>query len=128
MRPRNKAAPRALENVLVERNPSDLNVGYLTVLTIIAERNCFSIARKYLQAPSSIPTAMLPSGILTGVSFCLITIRVSEATSPAADGMGKPRNSLPPPLPACAARQLNRAKRKAPQSKLIEAMNQPISG
>ena len=38
-----------------------------------------------------------------------------EATSPAAAGMGKPRNSFPPPVPAIAARQLNRASRKAPQ-------------
>ena len=29
----------ALVNVLVERNPRDLKLGYLTVLTIIAERN-----------------------------------------------------------------------------------------
>jgi len=41
---------------------------------------------------------------------------VSEATNPAADGMGKPRNSRDAAV-FMAARQLNRASRKAPQSR-----------
>ena len=41
--------------------------------------------------------------------------KVNEATKPAAAGMGKPRNSLPPPPPGMAARQLKRASRNAPQ-------------
>ena len=43
-----------------------------------------------------------------------VSVPRAKATRPAAEGMGKPRNSLPEP-PDWAARQLNRAKRKAPQ-------------
>jgi hypothetical protein len=35
-----------LTNVLVERKPSDLKLGYLTVLTIIAERNNITTANR----------------------------------------------------------------------------------
>ncbi len=37
MKPRKRAAAIALVNVLVERRPNDLKLGYFTVLTIIAE-------------------------------------------------------------------------------------------
>ena len=47
---------------------------------------------------------------------------------PAAIGMGKPRKYFPPPALLMAARQLNRARRKAPQITYSEAMNQPTSG
>ena len=39
---------------------------------------------------------------------------VSDATRAAAEGMGKPTNSLPLP-PGCMDSTLNRASRKAPQ-------------
>src|ERR1700710_2560826 len=100
MSPRNRAAMMALRNVLVERKPSDLKVGYFTVLTIMADRNNSTITRKYFHLPRS-----------RSFSLSLIIISVKEATRPAADGIGKPRNSLPPPLPAAAARQLKRGRR-----------------
>lgn len=53
------------------------------------------------------------------LSFSLkwIMSSVSEATRPAAEGIGKPRKSLPPLPVFIAARQLNRASRNAPHSK-----------
>ena len=38
MQPANNAAPMALTNVFCERRPSDLKLGYFTVLTIIADK------------------------------------------------------------------------------------------
>src|ERR1035438_8129306 len=52
---------------------------------------------------------------------------VSEATKPAADGIGKPRKSFEG-TSRIADRQLNRARRNAPHSRYTEAMNQPASG
>jgi len=41
--------------------------------------------------------------------------KVSEETSPAAEGIGNPRKSLLPLPPGKLARQLKRARRNAPQ-------------
>src|ERR1051325_1285432 len=105
MKPRNKAAIMAFVKVLVERNPNDLKLGYFTVLTIIAERKSSTATSSHFH---------LPSGRSCSLSW--IINRVSEETNPAAEGIGNPRNSLPPP-PPLAARQLNLANRKAPQIK-----------
>src|SRR5437016_10393924 len=94
----------ALVKVLVERNPRDLKLGYLTVLTIMAERKISTTARRYFQLPR-----------VLSFSFSSMIKSVREATKPAADGMGNPKNSLAPPPLDCALRQLNRANRKAPQ-------------
>src|SRR5262245_30755747 len=100
------AATMALIKVLVERNPRDLKLGYLTVLIIIAERKSSTIARKYFQAPNS-----------RSFSLMWMIRSVSEATRPAADGIGNPRKSLLPPPELCALKQLNRAKRNAPHKR-----------
>src|SRR6266571_8521842 len=113
MKPRNKAAMIALVKVLVERSPSDLKLGYLTVLTIMAERNSKTATSSHFHLPR-----------VRSCSLSWIVSNVSDDTNPAADGMGNPRKSLPPPLPM-AARQLKRANRKAPQMRYMEAMNQP---
>src|SRR6266498_79347 len=99
MRPTMIAAMIALRKVLAERKPRDLKLGYLTVLTIIHESNKRTTASKYFQLPR------LP--------FLLneIISSVSEETSPAAEGIGKPRKSLLTTPAGCALRQLNRAKR-----------------
>src|ERR1700682_1074354 len=102
--PRNSAAIIALVNVLVERRPRDLKLGYFTVLTIIADRNTRTMGRRYLALPS-----------VLSFSLSWIINSVSEATSPAAEGMGKPRNSLWPGLLGWALKQLKRARRNAPQ-------------
>src|SRR6516162_269015 len=94
----------ALVKVLVERSPRDLKLGYLTVLTIIAERNSSTATIRYAQRPR-----------LLSFSFSWMISSVNEATSAAADGMGKPRKSLLPLPPGRLARQLKRARRKAPQ-------------
>src|SRR5712691_4594707 len=101
MKPRNRAAMIALANVLVERRPSDLKLGYFTVLTIIAERNTSTIASRNPQWPR-----------LRWFLLRSIINSVNEATRPAAEGIGKPRNSVV--LPLAALRQLNRARRNAP--------------
>src|SRR5882672_570905 len=103
MNPRNKAAMIALVKVLLERNPSDLKLGYLTLLTIMAERNSRTATSSHFHLPR-----------VRSCSLRWIISKVSDETNPAADGMGNPRKSLPPP-PPLAARQLNRASRKAPQ-------------
>src|SRR5215831_11389057 len=100
MSPRNSAAIIAFVKVLVERKPSDLKLGYFTVLTIIAERNTSTTAGRYFQLPS-----------VRSFSLSRMINSVKEATSPAADGIGNPRNSLLPAPLFCALRQLNRAKR-----------------
>src|SRR5690606_30610199 len=104
--PTTNAAAMALANVLVERRPSDLKLGYRTVLTIMADRKIRTINGTYFHRPSDF-----------SCSFKLMINNVSEATSPAADGMGNPRNSLPPPAPGTMARQLNRARRNAPHNR-----------
>src|SRR5437899_1966153 len=96
----------ALMNVLVERSPRDLKVGYFTVLTIIAERNTSTTASRKPQLPR-----------LRSFSLNWMIISVSDATSPAAEGIGNPKNSLPAPPLESALRQLKRAKRNAPQIK-----------
>src|SRR2546423_7206966 len=100
MNPRNRAAMIALVKVLVERNPSDLKLGYLTVLTIIAERKSnTATSRNFHHLPRSL-----------SFSFSWMISRVRDETNPAADGIGKPRKSLlAGPLPI-ALKQLNRAR------------------
>src|SRR5216684_5960022 len=115
MKPRNRAATIALVKVLVERSPSDLKLGYLTVLTIMAERKSSTATSSHFHLPR-----------VRSCSLSWIISKVRDETKPAADGMGNPRKSLPPPLPM-AARQLNRARRKAPQIRYMEAMNHPQS-
>src|ERR1043165_9237758 len=107
----------ALTNVLAERSPSDLKLGYLTVLTIIHESNRRTTASKYFHAPRLF--SFLLSEIISSVS---------DETSPAADGIGNPRKSLLPPVAGCALKQLNRARRKAPHKRYIDAMNHPTWG
>src|ERR1039457_4604360 len=102
----NRAAMMALVKVLVERKPSDLKLGYRTVLTIMAERSTSTTAGRYFQFPRDF-----------SFSFNWMTSRVSDATSPAAEGIGNPRNSLLPPAPGSAARQLKRARRNAPHNR-----------
>src|SRR3989442_11505973 len=103
MKPITSAATIALEKVLVERRPRDLKLGYLTVLTIIAARKIKTATMKYFQLPR-----------VLSFSLSLITKSVKEATRPAAEGMGKPRNSLLL-VADSALKQLKRARRKAPQ-------------
>ena len=40
-----------MANVLVERKPRDLKLGYFTVLTIIADRNSITTASRYFHLP-----------------------------------------------------------------------------
>src|SRR5947207_9554996 len=94
----------ALANVLFERNPNDLKLGYLTVLTIMAERNKSTAAMTYFHPPR-----------LLSFSLSWMISNVSDETSAAAEGIGKPRKSLLPPPLGRLARQLNRASRNAPQ-------------
>src|ERR1700682_5616199 len=96
--PRNSAAIIALVKVLVERRPRDLKLGYFTVLTIIAERNTSTTARRYFALPR-----------VLSFSLSWIINSVSEATRPAAEGIGKPRKSFWPGLFGCALKQLKRA-------------------
>src|ERR1700722_17669629 len=91
-------------NVVEERIPKVLKLGYFTSLTIIAERKSRTDGSSQPQWPRSF-----------SFSFNLIMKSVSEATRPAADGMGKPRKSLPAPGRFMAERQLKRASRNAPQ-------------
>ena len=85
-----------------------MKLGYFTSLTIIAERNSSS-------------TGSANRSLLCEKPFSSIHIKnnVSDATSPAADGIGKPRNSLfaaaahrretiEPRQPERAADQINR--------------------
>ena len=51
MKPRISAEIMASGKVLVERRPRDLKVGYLTVLTIMAERNSSTTASRYPHLP-----------------------------------------------------------------------------
>src|SRR4051812_44984241 len=102
--PMNKIANSVRVKVRVARKSSDLKVGYFTSLTIIQERNNMSAGSTTRHEP-----------LVNSFPCHQIMKYVSEHTNPAAEGMGKPRNSLPPPEPAIAARQLNRASRKAPQ-------------
>src|ERR1035437_4266881 len=95
-----------LRNVVVERKPSDLKVGYFTVVTIMADKNTSTTAGRNFQGPR-----------VFSFSLRWMTSSVSDATNPAADGMGKPKNSLLPPVPAMVARQLNRASRNAPHNR-----------
>ena len=46
MQPTNSAAPIIFVNVLVERRPSALKLGYRTVLTIIADKNTSTAAMR----------------------------------------------------------------------------------
>src|ERR1700677_918688 len=87
------------------RKSNVLNDGYFTSLTIITERNKSRPGSTYFQGPLERSRSVWSPHNRKNVS---------EATSPAAAGMGKPRNSLPPP-PDMADRQLNRARRRAPQ-------------
>src|SRR5439155_19854415 len=105
-RPTTMAATMDLMNVLLERKPSDLKLGYRTVLTIIAERNSSTTTRKYFQLPRSLL-----------FSLSLMISSVNDETKPAADGIGKPRKSLVAALLPMALKQLKRARRNAPQSK-----------
>src|SRR6267154_1168749 len=100
--PRNSAAMIAFVNVLLERSPRDLKLGYFTVLTIIAERNTSTIGKRYEALPS-----------VRSFSLSWIIRSVSEATRPAAEGIGKPRKSFCPGRLGCALRQLKRASRNA---------------
>src|SRR5258706_15318252 len=104
--PRTSAAMIALVNVLLERRPRDLKLGYFTVLTIIAERNTSTTGSRYEALPR-----------VLSFSLSWIIKSVSEATRPAAEGMGKPRKSFWPGRLGCALRQLKRARRNAPQIK-----------
>src|SRR5271168_4058263 len=93
--PRNSAAKIALVNVLLERSPSDLKLGYFTVLTIIAERKISTVARRN---PHHLPRVFSFS-----LSWMISSVR--DETSPAADGMGNPRNSFACVESGIAARQ-----------------------
>ena len=85
--PINIAATIVFQNVPVAFKSRRLKVGYLTVLTIIAERNrrITGNAKRHFG----------------GASNSIIS-HVRDVTSPAAAGIGKPRNSFPPPVPADA--------------------------
>src|SRR5579864_4684668 len=100
----NSAARIAFVKVLVDRRPSDLKLGYLTVLTIMADRNSSTTAMIYFHAPR-----------LLSFSFSWIISSVRDETRPAAEGIGNPRKSLLPLPPGKLARQLKRASRNAPQ-------------
>src|SRR5687768_2620272 len=95
---------RNLGSDRVVRQLSDLKLGYLKPLNIIQERKSISGGRTYLPWPMSRPRSSNHS-----------MQSVSEAMTPAAAGMGKPRNSLLAASELAAARQLKRASRNAPQ-------------
>ena len=114
MLPRNRTATSVLVKVRVARKSSDLKLGYFTLLTIIQERNSSSTGRQYRQLP-----------VANSFSSHQIMNSVSEATRPAAEGIGKPRNSLrvlqahgrqavEPRQPERAAEQINRGDEPAP--------------
>ena len=93
-----------------------LKEGYLTSLTIIKERNNIRPGKMYRHKPVAKTFSSPPH----------IRNSVTEATSPAADGMGKPRNSFPPLPPGMAARQLNRANRSAPHARIASRFSAMI--
>ena len=105
MLPRNRNATSVLVKVRVARKSSVLKLGYFTLLTIIQDRNSIRTGRKKRHLP-----------VANSFSSHQIMNSVSDATNPAAEGIGKPRNSF-----ECswrmAVRQLNRARRNAPQSR-----------
>src|SRR5580698_8766760 len=91
-------------SVRVVRQLIALKLGYLKPLNIIHERKSIRGGSTHLPCPISRP-------------FSSIHRRQSviEAMTPAAAGMGKPRNSLFAAAESSAARQLKRARRNAPQ-------------
>src|SRR5664279_107282 len=105
MLPRNRMATSVFVKVRVARKSSVLKLGYLTLLTIIHDKNTSSTGRKKRHLP-----------VANSFSSHQIMNSVSEATRPAAEGIGKPRNSFEC-SPRMAVRQLNRARRNAPQSR-----------
>src|SRR5580700_6137928 len=95
----------------VVRQLMALKLGYLKPLNIIHARNSMSGGSTHLPWPISrlsVPNHSRHS--------------VIEAMTPAAAGIGKPRNSLFAASELAAARQLKRASRKAPQMRYTEAI------
>ena len=87
IRPRLIADTSILVKVLPERSPRDLKLGYLMVLTIMAERKSRTTTGTNFQGPRDL-----------SFSLSWMMSRVREATNPAAEGIGKPRKSLVPPV------------------------------
>src|SRR4051812_37298635 len=107
-RPRMIATMMILGKAMVDRSPKVLKLGYFTVLTIMMDKNTSTMGRMYFNFANRNSLSF---------SLSLMMSSVSEATSPAAEGMGKPKNSLLPEFPGMAARQLNRASLKAPHNR-----------
>src|SRR3954471_1733626 len=105
------------ENGRFVRKSKYLKAGYFISLTIIRDRKAMMNGSRYNHGLFEKPRSSSHK-----------IKSVSEATTPAAAGIGKPRNSFPPPVPAIAARQLKRANRKAPHITYHAEKNQPISG
>src|SRR4051812_29154422 len=95
---------RNFGNERVVRQLMALKLGYLKPLNIIQARKSMSGGSTHFPCPISRPFSSNQS-----------RQRVIEAITPAAAGMGKPRNSRFAAAELAAARQLKRAKRKAPQ-------------
>src|SRR5882724_1630272 len=95
---------RNLGSERVVRQLMALKLGYLKPLNIIHARNNMSGGSTHLPWPISRPFSSNQS-----------RHSVIEAITPAAAGIGKPRNSLLAAAESSAARQLKRANRKAPQ-------------
>ena len=103
---------RTVTTILVKlrraRRSRVLKDGYLTSLTIMKERNNIRPGKTYRQIAVAKSLSSVSPHIRNSVT---------DATRPAAEGIGKPRNSFPPLSPGMAARQLKRASRSAPQIK-----------
>src|SRR5882757_5307174 len=105
---------RNLGSERVVRRLSDLKLGYLNPLNIIHERKSMSGGKTYLPLPDrksmSGGKACVPLPISRPRSSNHSMQRVSDAMTPAAAGIGKPRNSLFAASELAAARQLKRAR------------------
>jgi len=121
-----KAAARMMATILGKvrfaRQSRDLNDGYFTSLTIMKR------GRTMMNGQDVTPRRFCEAFVQPARSSNQSRKSVSEATVPAAAGIGKPRKSLLAPLPPRGETVVKRASRNAPQIKYTDAMNQPISG
>src|ERR1700677_2870815 len=97
------------------RQLMDLKLGYLKPLNIMKERKIINGGSPHLQLPRS----RCPPSHQRRQS-------VRDAINPAAAGIGNPLNSLFAAAEFAAARQLNRARRRAPQTRYKDATIQPL--
>src|SRR5436190_23579465 len=108
MRPTRKMAPKNQGMLRFVLHESPLKLGYLRLLTIRKERSTMRHGNTHLHAPSSRKSLAFELGSISS--------SVTELMTPAAAGMGHPVKSRLGLLLAIVARQLNLARRMAPQS------------